>query len=279
MKNTPFINTKDYLVTQESFELWMDSNLEMLVTKPQPEEANLSKYYETDAYISHSDSSKGLMGTIYYWVKNYALKQKVKLISVLSKTKGSVLDIGCGTGSFLETASKNNWNVFGVEPNPKAAEIARNKNIKVSESIKAYEGQKFDVVTLWHVLEHIPNLKETISQLEALVKPGGKLVIAVPNYNSYDAKKYKQFWAAYDVPRHLWHFSRSSMNILFSNKFKLEITKPMYFDSVYVSLLSEKYKTGKSFSLKAICVGLYSNLLALKTKEYSSIIYCFKKSE
>jgi 2-polyprenyl-3-methyl-5-hydroxy-6-metoxy-1,4-benzoquinol methylase len=173
--------------------------------------------------------------------------------------------------------TKDSWQVYGVEPNENAREIATQKKLVLHQNIQDFKGQQFDVVTLWHVLEHLPDLDKTITDIQQLVKPNGLLIIAVPNYNSFDAKYYKGFWAAYDAPRHLWHFSQKAMRGLFSKNMKLLKTKPMIFDSFYVSLLSEKYKFGNSFSLKGLWVGLMSNLSALKTKEYSSLIYCFKK--
>ncbi len=273
-----YITTKDFLVSGESFQLVYDSNFKMLVTTPQPAVENLSDYYESDAYISHTDSDKGLLPFLYQKVKQRALKKKVQLITKLNKGCGSVLDIGAGTGEFLKVASEKGWEIQGAEPNEKARAISEQKGIHLKDSYSKFSNQKFDVITLWHVLEHLPNLHESIKAIENLLKPGGTLLIAVPNYKSFDAKFYKEFWAAYDVPRHLWHFSKESMVKLFSEEIQLKKIKPMIFDSFYVSLLSEKYKTGNSFSLRAFWIGLWSNVHAWSSKEYSSHIYCFKKA-
>ncbi len=273
-----YITTKDFLVSGESFELKYDPELEMLVTTPQPTLEKLPDYYESDAYISHTDSEKGLLPFLYQKVKQRALKKKVQLITKLNKGTGSILDIGAGTGEFLKVASEKGWKIYGAEPNEKARSISEKKDVFLKESFTEFSNQKFDVITLWHVLEHVPNLHEAISQIENLLKPGGTLLIALPNYKSYDANYYKEFWAAYDVPRHLWHFSKESMNKLFSDEIKLVNIKPMVFDSFYVSLLSEKYITGSTFSLKAFWIGLWSNMSAWTSKEYSSHIYCFKKT-
>lgn len=271
------ITTKDFLVSGESFDLLYDAKREMLITSPQPEPDKLSKYYESESYFSHSDSRAGLMASLYQGVKKYSLALKLRLITTSLKGTGSLLDIGCGTGAFIELAKTHKWEVHGIEPNEKARNLGIEKGIQIKESIDQFEGSVFDVVTLWHVLEHLPDLENTIRKIEAFVKPGGVLIIAVPNFKSFDAKHYKNYWAAYDVPRHLWHFSKNSMRSLFSSEMKLEKIKPMIFDSFYVSLLSEKYKTGKSFSIKALFVGLWSNLTALRTGESSSHIYCFRK--
>ncbi|MDX1461453.1 MAG: class I SAM-dependent methyltransferase, partial [Marinirhabdus sp.] len=156
---------------------------------------------------------------------------------------------------------------------------ASEKGIDLHHVVTEIGNEKFDVITMWHVLEHIPNLEETIQSLHQLLKGNGTLIIAVPNFRSHDAKYYGKFWAAYDAPRHLWHFSKTAMTKLFATSFHLKKIKPMYFDAFYVSLLSEKYKNGTSFSLRAFWVGLVSNLKAIRTKEYSSLIYCFKKAE
>jgi 2-polyprenyl-3-methyl-5-hydroxy-6-metoxy-1,4-benzoquinol methylase len=249
----------------------------MLITSPKPATENLSKYYESEEYISHTDSKKGIVSYLYQTVKKRALQKKVALINSLNNGAGTLLDIGAGTGDFLKQAKEVNWKVSGVEPNEGAKKLAEEKGINLQESINDLNGKTFDVITMWHVLEHVPNLEETISTIEKLLKPGGTLIIAVPNYKSFDANHYKEHWAAYDVPRHLWHFSQTSMQKLFSKNLQLLKTKPMIFDSFYVSLLSEKNKTGKQNLIKAFFVGLKSNLSAWKTKEYSSLIYCFKK--
>lgn len=256
----------------------MDADLEMLITSPQPLAKDLGRYYESDAYISHTDQKSGLLEYLYQVVKKYSLRKKLRLIRTQNKKVGSLLDVGAGTGEFLKVAAESRWEVKGVEPNKKGIDLAREKGIELYPQLEALEGEVFDVITLWHVLEHIPNLEEVIEQLRKLLKPNGTLVIAVPNFKSHDAKHYGEFWAAYDAPRHLWHFSKTSIKTLFAEGFQLQKISPMIFDSFYVSLLSEKYKTGKSFSLKAVWRGLVSNLLALRNKEYSSHIYIFRRS-
>lgn len=278
-KQHKHLKIKDFLVSGEKFSLTENEEHGFLETRPQPKAEELSKYYESDAYISHTDSKKGLLAFLYQQVKRYSINKKVGLIKKLNTATGSLLDIGAGTGDFLKAAQDKGWNIFGIEPSEKAREIASEKNIQLKESIDEVLGEKFDVVTLWHVLEHLPNLESSIQKIESLIADGGILIIAVPNFNSRDAIHYKNFWAAYDVPRHLWHFSQSSIRSIFSSELKLVETKPMLFDAFYVSLLSEKYKTGKGFSLRAFWVGFRSNLAAMKSKEFSSLIYCFKKTK
>jgi 2-polyprenyl-3-methyl-5-hydroxy-6-metoxy-1,4-benzoquinol methylase len=272
-------HTKDFLISGESFELVYDEALDMLITTPQPRAIDLPKYYESDAYISHTDAKTGLIATLYQWVKKYSLVLKLRLIRSLKDERGDVLDIGAGTGEFLKLAGDNGWNIQGIEPSEKARKLANEKGIELKDTMQSFEGAQYDVVTLWHALEHLPELQEVVKKIESFVKPGGLLIIAVPNFKSFDARYYKNYWAAYDVPRHLWHFSKQTMEKLFSSEMDLIKIKPMIFDSYYVSLLSEKYKTGKSFSVKAIFIGLWSNISAMYTRESSSQIYCFKKSD
>ena len=278
------LKCKDYAVSQETFQLVYDKNYEMLITTPKPPIHKLGSYYESKEYISHTDSKKSLIDKVYQLVKSYTIAKKIRLVNgvvggVLSEKR--MLDIGCGTGDFLTACKKNNWEVEGVEPNPKAKKLTEEKlQQKIHSDISEIKNKQFDCITMWHVLEHVPNLDEYISALYKLLKPEGKLIIAVPNYKSYDANYYGKFWAAYDVPRHLWHFSKKSILKLFAEKsFQLIEIVPMYFDSFYVSLLSEKYKTGKSNFFKAFYIGLISNLKANKTKQYSSLIYILNKSK
>lgn len=268
---------KDHFKSQEEFNLMWNEERDMLITTPQPLPEKLPSYYESEEYISHNDNAKGILAFLYRTVKKRSLKSKLSLIQNQLGRKGSLLDLGAGTGEFCKVALDNNWKVEGVEPSEAALKFANEKGINFYTSIDKIQNKKYDVITLWHVLEHLPNLDESIKKFSELLNPNGVLIIAVPNFNSFDAKFYKSFWAAFDVPRHLWHFSRASISRLFQNNFKLEKTKPMWFDSFYVSLLSEKYKTGNKFSIKALLIGFYSNFKALFNKEYSSVIFCLKK--
>lgn len=273
------MTTKDYLVSGETFELIYDSQFEMLKTIPQPPVEKLADYYESLDYISHTDRDRGMFATLYQWVKKWSIKKKLRLITRENNGTGSLLDIGAGTGDFLVAAKEGGWEVFGMEPNMNALKLASEKGLVLKSSLDQFKNRQFDVITLWHVLEHVPNLGETILELSSLVKPNGTLIIAVPNFKSYDALHYGKYWAAFDTPRHLWHFSGKSLMLLFDNHFQLKKTLPMFFDSFYVSLLSEKYKTGRQFSIKGIWIGFISNLKGRRSKEYSSHIYCFKRNQ
>ncbi len=281
-----YLTCKDYTVSNKNFDLVYNKTLDMLETFPQPKVEELSGYYESEDYISHTDSKETVIDKLYQIVKKQTLANKLKLINSFKSSEKKLLDVGCGTGDFLLTCKNNGWKATGVEPNAKAKIIAENKLAGASASEIYSEihhlknEMQFDVITLWHVLEHVPNLDNYIATLKSRLKPEGILIVAVPNYKSYDAGYFKQFWAAYDVPRHLWHFSKKSIQELFAKQ-EMGVVKilPMVFDSFYVSLLSEKYKNGKSNFLKAFYVGLLSNIKALGTKEYSSLIYVIKNTE
>jgi len=272
-----FLTVKDHSVSKEIFDLYYDEELDMLITSPQPELQNLGKYYESEDYISHTDNKRSLFEKAYHFVKNIALQNKLNLINSEQPEKGKLLDIGAGTGDFLLTAKNNGWETIGVEPSERAKNIAKQKGISFVEEIGSLENNSLDVITMWHVLEHVPNLEFQIQELKRLLKPTGTLIVAVPNYKSFDANHYQTFWAAYDVPIHFWHFSKKSIQLLFERvDMKLEKILPMKFDSFYVSLLSEKYKTGKMNYIKAFLIGLKSNWKAKKTNEFSSHIYVLK---
>lgn len=275
-----FLNVKDHSVSGESFQLVENKTFGFLETQPKPSPEELPKYYQSEDYISHTDSKRNLFEKVYHLVRSVSLKNKLNLINRFSKDEKMLLDFGCGTGDFLQTAKKSHWTVFGIEPNEQARKIANKKTDNAvfnSDQLLKFNDNSFDVITLWHVLEHLPNLKEDLLSFKKLLKPNGTLIVAVPNYKSYDAKHYKNYWAAFDVPRHLWHFNKTSVSKLMQTlSMQVVKVKPMWFDAFYVSLLSEKYKTGKMHPIKAIWIGLLSNGKAFFTKEASSLIYIIK---
>lgn len=272
------LTVKDHTVSNEKFELKYWPEYDILVTYPQPDLDQLSSYYESEDYISHTDSKVSAIDKIYQSVKNVMLKKKLKLLSKHQVQKGHLLDIGAGTGDFLKAAKNDGWIVSGFEPNEKAKSLAEQKGVSIEQDLSILPKNHFDVITMWHVLEHVPNLFEHIDILKTLLKDTGTLIIAVPNYKSQDAERYGKFWAAYDVPRHLWHFSAKGISKLFSDfGFSLIEKQPMIFDAYYVSLLSEKYKSSQLGFLRAILSGLWSNFKAASTKEHSSLIYVFQQ--
>jgi len=206
------------------------------------------------------------------------LKQQQQRFNLNNKKVGKVLDFGCGTGDFANFLSQNNWNAYGVEPNKNGRGKALNKGVNCFESLEELKESNFDIITLWHVLEHLPDYNSKIQELKSRLNTEGYLIIAVPNFESFDALYYKQFWAAWDVPRHLWHFSEKAIReIGIINNLEVVNVKPMWFDAFYVSLLSEKYKNKNTNFFTAFKVGLLSNLKAVKTKQFSSKIYILKQ--
>ncbi len=280
--STIFLEVNDHSVSGETFQLIKNETLDFLETKPQPDANDLPIYYSSEDYISHTNTKRNFFEKTYHIIRRIALNNKLKLINSLHTNERSLLDIGCGTGDFLNVAKQNKWKVVGIEPNESARQIAIKTAGNVvfdNDKLDELPRHSFDVITLWHVLEHLPNLNNTLETIKSLLKPNGALIVAVPNYNSFDAKYYKQYWAAYDVPRHLWHFSQKAIHGLFANKqMKVTKTKPMYFDAFYVALLSEKYKIGRMRFLRAFWVGLKSNISGWRTSEYSSLIYVIENT-
>lgn len=281
----PFLVCKDHTVSQKEFTIRRCKDCGFRFTSPRPDDKDLGAYYKAESYVSHSDTKKGLVNTLYHWVRSYTLIKKLQLVMHHTKLKqGKILDYGAGTGAFLETCKKNKWAAYGIEPDETARKVMAEKfSISSYVSLKEIGSDgsfsEFDVITAWHVLEHVPDLKETIGSFKSLLKDKSILIVAVPNPDSHDAAHYKENWAAYDVPRHLWHFSPKDMTRLLTDSgFRLIETCPMAFDSYYVSMLSEQYRTGHSGLVKAFWRGLVSNIKANKTgKEFSSQIYIFRK--
>lgn len=275
-----FLNCKDNTGSDESFTIVKCSACDFAFTNPVPLEKEIGKYYESDDYISHSNTDKGLVNFLYQKVRNYTLNKKVALLKSLNNGR-NVLDIGSGTGEFLNQCKLNGFTINGIEPSQTGRDQAKKNfgiNIKNEDDISHFEDSSFDFITMWHVLEHVYHLNDRVKELKRLVNRSGHIVIAVPNRNSFDAKNYKEFWAAYDVPRHLYHFTPNDIeNICKKHELTLIKTLPMKFDSFYVSMLSEKYKTGRTNLISAFLTGLKSNLKGDPTKTYSSQIYILKK--
>ncbi len=278
-KDFSVLQVKDFSVSTENFSLIKNEELDLLYTYPQPDVNKLWKYYESDDYISHTSNKRTVFEKLYHIVREFAIRSKIDLINT-SQKKGTLLDIGTGTGDFLLSAKEDGWQVIGVEPNTDARQLAIAKNLNVQVNSYDVPDNSVDLVSMWHVLEHVPNYDLQIKELSRILKPTGTIIIAVPNYKSFDAQYYKQFWAAYDVPRHFWHFSQKSISNIFSaHNFEVKKVRPMIFDSFYVSMLSEKYKSGKINYFKAFWIGLKSNLKARKTSEFSSLIYSIERKK
>ena len=273
-----YMDTLDYFFTKENFSLTKCNDCNFVFTNPVPTE--LGKYYETTDYFSHNTSSNGILGKVYSKLRNINIQRKYKLVKKYN-AEGSILDIGCGTGELLNYFNSKSWNTLGIEPNKSARNFAKEKyNLEVNteEELSTLKPKSFEVISMWHVLEHVQNLHERIKLVIDLLKDDGTIFIALPNLNSPDSNKYGKYWSALDVPRHLYHFTKNSFTELCSlHNLKIVHAEPMKFDAYYVSMLSEKYKNNRNKYLTAFFAGFQSNLYAKKDNNYSSMIYVIKK--
>jgi len=279
-----FLYCADHSVSHETFPLVRCDTCSFLMTSPRPADTQLAKYYMSEAYTSHIKDGKSVFDSVYLFARSFTLKWKLSLIRRYhSSRNGQLLDFGCGVGEFLKISAKNGWSITGIEPSEVArtnADPAVQPFILPSSTDIQEKSKTFDAITAWHVLEHVPNLNENIAELKGMLQPNGTMFIAVPNHNSWDAKHYAEYWAAYDVPRHLWHFNIQSMTQLLSaHSLTVVSVLPMRLDAYYVSLLSEQYlgRTPVVRLTNTLINGFRSNYLARKNKEYSSLIYIVKK--
>jgi 2-polyprenyl-3-methyl-5-hydroxy-6-metoxy-1,4-benzoquinol methylase len=273
------LRAKDYTVSGQVFPVWQCDDCTARFTQDVPDMESISPFYQSENYISHSDTRKGVVNRLYHIARGYALQKKHQWVSQSGKLKnGKLLDAGSGTGAFLHIMQQKGWQVTGVEPDEgarqKAAELYGLKILPATELFTLPE-HSFDVITLWHVLEHVHPLHDYIDQLKKLLCPGGTLYIAVPNYESMDEKIYSKYWAAYDVPRHLYHFSPKAMQtLLAAHQLKIITIQPMHFDPFYISLLSEKYQHGNNNIFRGLINGYRSYRKAVRnTSSCSSVLY------
>lgn len=278
------LSSKDHTVSKLNFDIWHCNDCSLRFTQDIPSIHDIGTFYQSANYISHSNTKKGLINQLYHLIRNYTLGLKARQIKRFSGLKkGRLLDIGAGVGAFAATMKTAGWTVTALEPDEQARKTAADTfglTLQLPEELYRFAGDSFDVITMWHVLEHVHDLSGYWKAFQACLPKGGKLVIAVPNYTSADASHYQQDWAAYDVPRHLYHFSPASMQQLaLQNGFRMLKMQPMWFDAFYVAMLSEQYKTSKINYLSAFIHGLKSNWAALgNAAKCSSIIYVMEKN-
>ena len=280
------LSANDHLVTGRKFDILKNPETTILETHPRPTKEELPTYYDSENYTSHNDKSAGIVSFCYRIIKSISTSRKIRIgQNSLSKNtpqnKPRLLDVGCGTGDFLYSCLKKGWQINGIENNKNAKNNSRTElSSFIFDDFEFLKSQpeRFDIITMWHSLEHIIDLKQTIVDMKKLLTNKGVIVVACPNHKSFDAVFYKESWAAYDLPRHLWHFDKDSISKLFvEHNMQLTKTLPMYWDSFYISILSEKIISKKNKFLKGVIVGLLSNVSAMFSKEHSSLIYVFNK--
>lgn len=273
----------DCYASGESFDLYSCEDCGFLFTQGAPVETEIGRYYETPEYVSHSDTHKGLVNMVYHWVRVFMLERKARLVQEVSHCRtGRLLDIGTGTGYFADKMRRKGWQVEAVEKNAQARAFAKEHfglEVKADSELNGFASHSFQVITLWHVLEHLERLNETWALLHRLLVDNGVLLVAVPNSKSFDAGFYHSQWAAYDVPRHLWHFTPDSITrFALKHNFVLAGHYPMPFDAFYVSVLSEKNAKRPFAFMRGMCTGIRAWLASLGHKEKSSsMIYVFRK--
>lgn len=272
-------STQDYLVSGETFSIRWDETKGYAATHPQPAADKLGEYYESSAYISHNESQQSFVGFLYRWARKYMFYIKHKMFKKQLPANATILDYGCGTGSFLDYTSSKSYASFGVETNAHARDQAIQKGLTVASSWEHLPQEKFNMISLWHVLEHVSDLNQCVQEIQKRLNTNDILLIAVPNLNAFDAIHYEAFWAAFDVPRHLWHFSQRGIKQLIEpHGFELIEQHPLILDALYIAYVSEKHKGSRFALLKGIFRGLQSNWKAKKTGEYSSLVYLFRKT-
>ena len=273
-------STKDYLVSGETFSIVWDSTTQYAQTHPMPKAKQLESYYASANYISHNDSKKTPFALTYRIARNGMFRLKHRMFKNRIPQNAKVLDYGCGTGGFLNYLSTKKYKTVGVETNSQARNQCKQKGINVVSSWEKLPNNEYDLITLWHVLEHIPDLEQCLRSIQTQLKKRGTLLIAVPNLNSFDAVYYEKYWAAFDVPRHLWHFSKQGMKKLVEPfGFELVRKHPLVLDALYIAYISEQHKGSRFPFLRGLFRGIESNIRAIISGEYSSLVYVFEKTK
>ena len=263
------IKVRDFIVSNEFFKLYKDSETGIVWTQVGKNHNHLS-YYQSENYIPHSDK-KGLLGFLYRFSQRLMFVYKRIILMKPLKQSKSVLDYGAGDGKFAKYLEKSGKKIFTYDP----LKVNSSNNINLTQDTDF----QADMLMMWHVLEHIPDLKKVFPKILERVNKKGFLVIAVPNRDCFDAKYYKNHWAAWDVPRHLYHFNHKSLlNFMSSYGLSFVFKRPLTLDSYYVSYLSEKYKKAPFPLFSGFIIGFLSNCLALFTSNFSSSVYVFRKN-
>lgn len=280
-----YLKCRDYLVSREEFELYRCLECRFIFTHEYPDEKEIGKYYDSENYISHDDRAKGVINRLYLGVRDIMLQRKLRIVEIATGLfRGNILDIGSGTGYFAGTMKEAGWVVTGIEPNDKAREFGVSRfGIKVisPDTISELPDKSFDCVTMWHVMEHFHDPERYSDEINRLLHPDGVCLAALPNSDSSDARYYGSQWAAYDLPRHLWHFNPFTFKLFWEKKgFEIFSTKRLPLDVFYISILSEKNKGSKLPLIKGLVTGGFFALQSVFNKnKCSSLIYFLRKKQ
>lgn len=280
----PALSCKDYVASGERFELTRCNDCTFLFTNPRPDAAHIGKYYQSDRYVSHAGSKEQFtfMYKVYDVVRDYSIQSKLRLIKKYH-SNGKLMDLGCGLGYFLHGAVLDKtFEAIGVDISNDAINYVKNKfgyTVHPESDLDSFAPASFDIITQWHVLEHVHMLNERMQQLQKILKPGGTLFIAVPNSDSWDAKHYGEYWDGYDVPRHLYHFNKKSFSLLMNNHgFSVVDIKSMPFDAPYISMRSEVHKGNSLEFVRGGAKGVISTVSAMFSGNHSSLLFIVKKT-
>ena len=273
-----YLIAKDYLVSSKEFKIVWNKEKQIAQTLI-PDGIDLSSYYNSESYHSHKNKSTSRKDRIYFFIQDLMFRFKKHLIKRYS-AGGKLLDYGSGVGNFSKFMSDNGFNVLAIEPDKGAMKTSIKKTVNTVSGLEMLiDKEGFNTITLWHVLEHIPDPHKIITELKLHLDKKGIMFIAVPNLNSHDSLYYKSNWAALDVPRHLWHFTSPGLQMLMQKAgFELVNRHPLWFDAFYIAYLSEQHLGSRWPLLKGFFIGLISNIKAFFSGEYSSIIHVFRKT-
>ena len=270
----------------------------LVYLNPRPVEESSGVFYESSEYTPFVSTGKqrSIMDRVYVAIREMNNRWKRRQIEALQPERGRLLDVGCGTGEFLQAMHAAGWQVRGVERDAKAAAYAVEQlQLDVvcgSLDTVPLAPASFDVVTMWHVLEHLYQPHKALMQVRDVLRPGGLLVIAVPNLLSLDARYYRQNWVAFDAPRHVQHFSPKSLRSLCEmHSFAHLRTRMLPFDPFFNALMSEtviERRKGASIPgriVSTLRAGIVANVAfiagwvtaRLQQPLGSSLVYFFRK--
>jgi SAM-dependent methyltransferase len=277
----PFLQVADRFRPEERFRLVRCTSCGLIYLNPRPTEQAILKYYQAADYDPHSEGGHGLSGKLYRLARFLNTLLKLHWLSSFSGPRRA-LDVGCGTGYFLQMLRKKGWEVAGVEPVPVAQRLAQQKGLNVVSRLDEAQGP-FGVITLWHVLEHLHNPADTLRQLDRLLAADGWLLLSMPNPLCLDAQYFGPSWVAYDAPRHLVHYRPQDVEHLARQTgFTIFRLAMLPFDPVYNVFLSLQQSTSLSLSqiISGPSMGIRSLLDGIRhPKLASSPVYFFRKTK